>query len=207
MTILTHKILESQAFPVLRTLSGQISAIRRLPARAFMGVARDVATSARVDPKTIRHLFMHRLGFGSAATFYTALVEWAEGRPTQLATALKTHAPPDMHTRIEQLLTLPPTVAEAPSRLRDAAAAPIAAPTDDQSVVLRNLDSGTMFVLRSMAGRSGRSIDDEAQHLLIEALHARRDEAIRWADELRASLVGRYSGDSTADIRADRDRW
>ena len=176
-----------------------------MPKRAFMQVARDVADRAHIDSKTIRHLFMRRLGFGSAATFYAALADWAEGRPEQLAAALKAHAPADMHAHIEQVLELP-NDSRAPSRLRDAAAAaPIPAAVDDQSVVLRNLDSGTMLVLRSMARRSGRSVDDEAQDLLIEALRARRDEAIRWADELRASLVGRYSGDSTADIRADRD--
>lgn len=203
MTILTHKTLENQAFPVLHRLVLQAPAVARFPARTFMRAARDVADSVQIDPKTIRHLFMRRLGFGTADAFYDALKDWAEGRPERLAAALKNHAPADMDTRIDQALSLSTETGQASPRLRDVAAEKGMAP--ENVVVLRDLDNHTLALLRQMAAQSGRSVEDEVRELIAYAFRAKREEFIRWTDALRASHRGPIDNLSVADIREDRD--
>jgi plasmid stability protein len=73
------------------------------------------------------------------------------------------------------------------------------------TLTVRNLDDTLYERLKEQARRNQRSLEAEARVVLAEAVGPRREEAIRRIDEFRKSLEGKFTGDTTAWIREDRD--
>lgn len=73
-------------------------------------------------------------------------------------------------------------------------------------LTIRNLDDRVYQRLRDHAKLNHRSLEAEVRTILERAVTPDRADVIRQAAEMRERLKGRYVGDSTADIREDRDR-
>jgi plasmid stability protein len=73
------------------------------------------------------------------------------------------------------------------------------------TLTVRNLDDGVYERLREQARRNQRSLEAEARVVLGEGVGPSREEAIRRIDAFRQSLEGRFTGDTTAWIREERD--
>lgn len=71
-------------------------------------------------------------------------------------------------------------------------------------LTIRGIDDGVYRRLEALARDNRRSIEDEARIILQKATRPGRSDLARRAAEIRARLAGRYTGDSTAEIRADR---
>jgi plasmid stability protein len=71
-------------------------------------------------------------------------------------------------------------------------------------ILVRDVDEATASRLRKKAAAKGASLSETAREAL--AAYVKPDRAELWAeaDALRKK-IGKVSGDSTADIRADRD--
>jgi plasmid stability protein len=71
-------------------------------------------------------------------------------------------------------------------------------------ILVRNIDEITASRLKKKAAAKGASLSKTAREAL--AAYVKPDKAELWAqaDALRKK-IGKVSGDSTADIRADRD--
>jgi plasmid stability protein len=71
-------------------------------------------------------------------------------------------------------------------------------------ILVRNVDKATASRLKKKAAAKGASLNETARDAL--AAYVKPDKTKLWAeaDALRKK-VGKVSGDSTADIRADRD--
>ena len=74
------------------------------------------------------------------------------------------------------------------------------------ALTIRNLDDTLYDRLREQAKLHHRSAEAEVRCILAQALRVDREAVVREAEAIRRSLVGRYSGDPTAEIRSDRDR-
>lgn len=72
-------------------------------------------------------------------------------------------------------------------------------------LTIRNLDDHVYGRLQERARLHRRSLEAEARVILDQALRFDREAVIREAEAIRRSLQGRYTGDSTAEIRAERD--
>jgi plasmid stability protein len=73
-------------------------------------------------------------------------------------------------------------------------------------LTIRNLDDEIYERLRARARLNHRSLEAEVRSILSTAASPNRAEMAKRAAAIRTSLVGRYKGDATAEIRADRDR-
>ncbi len=73
-------------------------------------------------------------------------------------------------------------------------------------VVIRHLDEALLARLKQRAKRHHRSLEGELRQILTEAANPSRTELADRANALAQALKGRWSGDSTALIRQDRDR-
>jgi antitoxin FitA len=71
-------------------------------------------------------------------------------------------------------------------------------------ILVRNVDKDTAKRLKAKAAAKGQSISETAREALTA--YVKPDKAVFWseADRIRAA-IGKVSGDSTADIREDRD--
>ncbi len=71
-------------------------------------------------------------------------------------------------------------------------------------ILIRNLDADVARRLKEKAKANGVSVNETARQLLTQGVKPSKDEA--W-DELKRirEKIGPISGDSTADIREDRD--
>ena len=74
------------------------------------------------------------------------------------------------------------------------------------TLTVRNLDDAVYQRLKDQARHNQRSIEAEARVILAEGAKLDREAAIREMGAIRRSLEGRYTGDPTAEIRAERDR-
>lgn len=74
-------------------------------------------------------------------------------------------------------------------------------------LLVRDLDAALVARLKEQAKRHQRSLEAEVRVILAEAAPDRTafDEAVRVADEIRRSLVGKIHGDSTDIIREARE--
>jgi plasmid stability protein len=72
-------------------------------------------------------------------------------------------------------------------------------------ITTRNLDDRAHERLREQARLQQRSLKGEARAILDRAPRVDRSAIAREAEAIRRSLEGRYTGDSTAEIRAARD--
>lgn len=73
-------------------------------------------------------------------------------------------------------------------------------------MTIRNLDEDTFLRLKQRARSNQRSLEAEIRLILDQSARVDRSDLARWSAELRRRLEGRYRGEVTADIRADRDR-
>lgn len=73
-------------------------------------------------------------------------------------------------------------------------------------MTVRNLDDGLYERLKARARANHRSVEAEVRAILDRELRTDRAALAAETSAFRGSLAGRYTGDSTADIRADRDR-
>lgn len=74
-------------------------------------------------------------------------------------------------------------------------------------MTIDGLDEAVIARLQSRADQNGRSVEDEARAIITDAVQSDRQRFIDAADRMRAKLAAAgYWGDSTADLRADRDR-
>lgn len=73
-------------------------------------------------------------------------------------------------------------------------------------VLIRGLDPELVERLRAQAKRNGRSLEAELRIGLESLVKDSREESIRKAREIQASLKGRKFSDSTELIREDRER-
>jgi len=71
-------------------------------------------------------------------------------------------------------------------------------------ILVRNIDADTAAQLKRKAKAQGKSVNDLAREALANAAKPSKEEAWAAADAFREKM-GRISGDSTADIREDRD--
>jgi plasmid stability protein len=71
-------------------------------------------------------------------------------------------------------------------------------------ILVRNVDEETARRLKAKAATKGASLSEAAREAL--AAYVKPDKAEAWAevDRIRKK-IGKVSGDSTADIRQDRD--
>ena len=74
------------------------------------------------------------------------------------------------------------------------------------ALTIRNLDDALYERLKEQARLHHRSTEAEVRSILDQALRIDREAVVREAEAIRRSLVGRYTGDPTAEIRADRNR-
>lgn len=75
-----------------------------------------------------------------------------------------------------------------------------------RQLTIRNVDDQVYNRLKARARAARRSLEAEVRSILDEAAMPDRREVGRRAALLRARLAGRYKGDVTTAIRADRDR-
>lgn len=73
-------------------------------------------------------------------------------------------------------------------------------------MTIRNIDETVYRRLHQRARLNQRSLEAEVRVILDEACKPDREDVARRARDLRARVKGRYTGDATADIRADRER-
>ena len=71
-------------------------------------------------------------------------------------------------------------------------------------ILVRNVDEATAAQLKKKAKAAGKSVNNIAREALRAAAKPGKEEAWAAADRIRAK-IGKVSGDSTADIREDRD--
>ena len=71
-------------------------------------------------------------------------------------------------------------------------------------LLVRDIDPEVYDRLRRRAKSEGKSLAQTARDILAEQVKPSKAEAWAAADRLRAK-IGKVSGDSTADIREDRD--
>jgi plasmid stability protein len=71
-------------------------------------------------------------------------------------------------------------------------------------ILVRNVDAETARRLKEKAKTKGASVSDTAREMLKTAVKPSKEEAWAAADAIRKK-IGRVSGDSTKDIREDRD--
>jgi plasmid stability protein len=71
-------------------------------------------------------------------------------------------------------------------------------------ILIRNVDDETARRLKEKAKAKGASLSDTAREAIADYVKPSKAEAWAEADRIRKK-IGRISGDSTADIRADRD--
>jgi plasmid stability protein len=72
-------------------------------------------------------------------------------------------------------------------------------------ILVRNIDADTARRLKEMAAADGASVNETARKAITEYVKADKAEAWARVDAIR-NKIGKVSGDSTADIREDRDR-
>ena len=79
-------------------------------------------------------------------------------------------------------------------------------------ITIRDVSEDLVERLKESAESRGRSIEQEVLEILeahVPPTHAqrlaRREEAVRFMDQMRAELQGKITGDSTDLIREDRD--
>ena len=71
-------------------------------------------------------------------------------------------------------------------------------------ILVRNVDEETARRLKDKAKATGASLNETAREALTAFVRPGKAEAWAEIDRIRAK-IGKVSGDSTADIRADRD--
>jgi plasmid stability protein len=71
-------------------------------------------------------------------------------------------------------------------------------------ILVRNLDEETARRLKAKAKAKGASVSDTVREAIAAYVKPSKEEAWAAADAFRKK-IGRISGDSTADIREDRD--
>jgi plasmid stability protein len=72
-------------------------------------------------------------------------------------------------------------------------------------ILVRNIDEEVAARLKKKAKAAGQSLNDTAREALTSFVKPSKDEAWAAADAIRKK-IGKVSGDSTKDIREDRDR-
>jgi hypothetical protein len=73
-------------------------------------------------------------------------------------------------------------------------------------MTVRNLDDAAYQRLKERAKANNRSLEAEAREILSAAVKPSLAGFAQWSKEFREKIGSRYKGDSTAEIRADRDR-
>ena len=71
-------------------------------------------------------------------------------------------------------------------------------------LLVRDIDSDLYERIKKSAEKQGKSLAQEARQTLAEKYRPSKEEIWAEADRIR-NKIGRVSGDSTADIREDRD--
>lgn len=71
-------------------------------------------------------------------------------------------------------------------------------------ILIRNLDDDIARRLKEKAKANGASVNETLQQMVKAYVKPSKEEAWAELDRLRAK-IGKISGDSTADIREDRD--
>lgn len=72
-------------------------------------------------------------------------------------------------------------------------------------MTVRNIDDGCMKRLKERARLNKRSLEAEVRDILEKVAQPGQEEFFDWTREFRNRLRHRYTGDSTAEIRMDRD--
>ena len=73
-------------------------------------------------------------------------------------------------------------------------------------LTIRNVDPSVYARLKARARTNHRSLEAEVRAILDRHACPDRSAVVERANEFRRRLVGRYTGDATAEIRADRNR-
>ena len=79
-------------------------------------------------------------------------------------------------------------------------------PTAVAVLTIRNLDDAVYQRLQDEARLHKRSVEAEATAILDQALKLDQEAVIREIDEIRRSLEGKVTWDTTAWLRKERDR-
>lgn len=198
-----------QLLPVLR--AAHLHMASGLPAAtAWATGCHEIRRERKLRYATITDL-ADRLGLRPIRRLYDLLDQWSQGDGRDLMAALLRYGPPETHAEIRRVfeeISKQQTLPEAspiPSKGREPGQ-----PAGDQAltppVLLRQLDGETLRVLQHRARDNGRSLEAEIVATLGASVREGRRQLADWAARLRAGMEGRYTGDSTAEIRADRDR-
>jgi plasmid stability protein len=75
-----------------------------------------------------------------------------------------------------------------------------------RQLTIRNLEDDVYDRLKARARINQRSLEAEVRLILNQSVSLDRSDIAKRAAAIRMTLTGRYKGDSTAEIRADRDR-
>jgi plasmid stability protein len=73
-------------------------------------------------------------------------------------------------------------------------------------LTIRHLEDNVYARLKDRARSNHRSLEAEVRAILAQEVRPDRSAVVRRANEFRRRLAGRYGGDVTAEIRADRNR-
>ena len=73
------------------------------------------------------------------------------------------------------------------------------------ALTVRKLDDVVYEGLKEQARSNHRSVEAEVRVILTQSIRPSREQVLKEAEAIRRSLVGRYTGDPTAEIREDRD--
>ena len=73
-------------------------------------------------------------------------------------------------------------------------------------LTIRNVAPTVYARLKDRARTNHRSLEAEVRAILDRQVCLDRSAVVKRANDFRTRLVGRYTGDATAEIRADRSR-
>lgn len=77
---------------------------------------------------------------------------------------------------------------------------------DVRQLTVRGIDDAVYGRLKALARLNHRSVEAQVRAILERATCPDRSEIAGRAAAMRARLAATYTGDATAEIRADRDR-
>ncbi|MBM3490100.1 MAG: hypothetical protein FJX68_06565 [Alphaproteobacteria bacterium] len=207
--MLRAETIHSQLLPTLERIAGEMA--RGIPARTALRTALHHLAEARgVTYQTLIDLFRRRLGLKSANETYALLEGWHCQADDKLQRRILELAEPAAQADVARFFarSWTPNAPPRPGQHSATSGAEGGArqPSRSGTITLEGLDPATLVAFRNRAQASGKTMEDEMVATLRRVAHEARLELAAWAAQLRARQREIYAGDSTAEIRADRDR-
>lgn len=199
--MLRRRTVKDQLLPVLENISANLSNGLPIP-QACQKACHDVSKRLGISYQTIEDLCRRRLGLDDIGQFHALIRLWIDNDSKEIERLLKQQSVSAAHHLIDQFFA--ESTGHATST-RDRSF-DVDRGRDGRSLTVENLDGETLAVLAERARARGKSVESEARDILDRVVREGREDFASWTQHLRAKLRESYSGDVTADIRADRDR-